>query len=149
MENLMTTRTCAYCGNPFQPRPQVPKQTYCPSPECQRARKLRWQQDKIRTDPDYRDNQRDAQRAWFDRHPGYWPAYRASGSVSLDRSGHRETDGPGKGLAKMDVSTLPSGLYQLQQVTASSAVQNGGWLVEITPICLDCPCKKDACKEMT
>lgn len=72
------TRRCACCGQPFQPRPQVPNQTYCSSAECQRARKLRWQQAKLRADPDYRDNQRDAQRAWFDRHPGYWRAYRAA-----------------------------------------------------------------------
>ena len=72
------TRRCACCGQPFQPRPQVPNQTYCSSAECQRVRKLRWQQAKLRDDPDYRDNQRDAQRAWFDRHPGYWRAYRAA-----------------------------------------------------------------------
>jgi endogenous inhibitor of DNA gyrase (YacG/DUF329 family) len=75
METPTMTRSCAHCGQPFQPRPQVPNQTYCSSAECQRARKLRWQQDKLRTDPDYRDNQRDTQRAWFDRHPGYWRAY--------------------------------------------------------------------------
>lgn len=72
------TRRCACCDRPFEPRPQVPNQAFCSSPNCQRARKLHWQQDKLRTDPDYRDNQRDAQRAWFDRHPGYWRAYRAA-----------------------------------------------------------------------
>jgi len=55
MESLAMTRSCAHCGQPFQLRPQVPNQTYCASAECQRARKLRWQQDKLRTDPDCRD----------------------------------------------------------------------------------------------
>ena len=77
-------RNCAHCGQAFQPRPQVPNQSYCSSAECQRARKLRWQQDKLRTDPDYRDNQRDAQRAWFDRHPGYWRAYRAANPDAME-----------------------------------------------------------------
>ncbi len=45
-------RNCAHCGQAFQPHPQVPNQTYCSSAECQRARKLRWQQNKLRTDPD-------------------------------------------------------------------------------------------------
>ena len=71
------TRICANCGTPFQPRPQVPNQAYCSSPKCQRARKLRWQQDKLRSDPLYRESQRDAQRAWLGRHPGYWVTYRA------------------------------------------------------------------------
>lgn len=45
------TRNCAHCGQAFQPRPQVPNQTYCSSPDCQGVRKLRWQQDKLRNDP--------------------------------------------------------------------------------------------------
>ncbi|MFZ1180506.1 MAG: hypothetical protein WAN92_03140 [Herbaspirillum sp.] len=137
----MMTRSCAHCGQPFQPRPQVPNQTYCSSAECQRARKLHWQQDKLRTDPDYRDNQRDAQRAWFDRHPGYWRAYRAANPDAAE--GHR--NGAVNGLAKMDVSILTPGLYRLRRIPASSPEESDAWLVEITPVCLDCPCKKDVC----
>ena len=47
----MSSTLCACCGKPFEPRPQVPNQTFCSSPDCQRARKLRWQQDKLRADP--------------------------------------------------------------------------------------------------
>lgn len=111
------TRRCAHCGHPFQPRPQVPNQTYCSDPDCQRARKLRWQQDKLRNDPDYRDNQRDAQRAWFNRHPGYWRAYRTANPEAVEPVRQPAVNGAGNGLAKMDVSILPSGLYQLRQVS--------------------------------
>ena len=76
----MMHRRCACCGRPFEPRPQVPEQAYCSAPDCQRARKRRWQQTRLRSDPDYRHNQRDAQRAWLDRNPDYWRSYREAHS---------------------------------------------------------------------
>lgn len=41
------TRRCAHCGKPFQPRPQVPNQTYCPSVECQRERAHRFTNEEL------------------------------------------------------------------------------------------------------
>nr|WP_311528741.1 hypothetical protein [uncultured Ralstonia sp.] len=152
----MTTKRCACCGQSFQPRPQVPKQAYCSSPECQRARKRRWQQDKLRNDPDYRCNQRDAQRAWHERHPNYWRSYRdthpeyAERNRDLQRS-HSPGDHP-SALATMDVSPrldLRPGLYHIAPVRSAAGSTDAGWVVEITPVCVDCPCKKDACKERT
>lgn len=145
----MSSTLCACCGQPFEPRPQVPNQTYCSSPDCQRTRKLRWQQDKLRTDPDYRDNQRDAQRAWFDRHPGYWRAYRAANTGIVEPEPKPPADDTGSDPAKMDVSILPPGLYQLRRIGAESAGETEVWLVEITPVTPIRSCKKDVCKEMT
>ena len=145
----MSSTLCACCGKPFEPRPQVPNQTFCSSPHCQRARKLRWQQDKLRNDSDYRDNQRDAQRAWFDRHPGYWRAYRAANTDTVKPDHKPVADSAGNGLAKMDVSILPSGLYRLRRIPAPFPEEGDAWLVEITPVSIDCVCKKDVCKEMT
>lgn len=67
----MTTRLCAHCGHPFEPRPQVPDQAFCSAPECQRARKREWQRAKLQSDPDYRINQQAAQRAWSQRNHDY------------------------------------------------------------------------------
>lgn len=145
----MSITLCACCGLPFEPRPQVPNQAFCSSPDCQRARKLHWQQDKLRTDPDYRDNQRDAQRAWFDRHPGYWRAYRSANTGIVEPEPKLPANDTGSDLAKMDVSILPSGLYQLRRIGAESAVETEVWLVEIRPVAPICSCKKDVCKEMT
>jgi hypothetical protein len=110
---------------------------------------LRWQQDKLRTDPDYRDNQRSAQRAWFDRHPGYWRAYRAANPDPVEPAQPLTGNGVGNDFAKMDASILPSGLYQLRRIDAESTGKTEGWLVEITPLAPIHPCKKDVCKEMT
>ena len=73
----MPTKNCACCGEPFTSRPQVPDQAYCSAPVCQRERRLRWQREKMQTDPDYRDNQSPSQRAWLDRNPDYWRTYRS------------------------------------------------------------------------
>jgi hypothetical protein len=52
----------------------------------------------------------------------------------------------------MDVCLPPSltpGLYRITPARGIDASSNGAWLVEIIPVCVDCPCKKDACKERT
>lgn len=49
----------------------------------------------------------------------------------------------------MDVSILPSGLYRLRRIPAPFPEESDAWLVEITPVNIDCVCKKDVCKEMT
>ena len=60
----MTTKICACCGQPFQPRPQVKDQAYCSAPACQRARRQAWQREKLRDEPYYREYLQNAQRAW-------------------------------------------------------------------------------------
>ena len=151
----MTTKRCACCGQTFLPRPQAPNQTYCSLPECQRARKRQWQQSKLRTDPDYRGNQLDAQRAWFKRHPDYWRTYRDTHPEYAERNRDRQRVG-GTGnngtLAKMDAcrpTPLAPGLYRISPASGFDTSGDGILVVEIAPVCLDCPCKKDACKERT
>ncbi len=147
------TRRCACCGEPFEPRPQVPGQAYCSSPDCQRARKRQWQRAKLQSDPDYRHNQRDAQRAWLDRNPDYWRNYREArpGSAQSNREDQRIRDANGSDvdLAKMDVCDLPSGVYRIRRFPAPAQASDDSWLVEITPVCLTCPRKMDVCKERT
>jgi endogenous inhibitor of DNA gyrase (YacG/DUF329 family) len=134
MESLMTPRNCAHCGQSFQPRPQVPNQTYCSSPKCQRARKLRWQQNKLRTDPDYRDDQRKAQRKWLDKKPDYWRTYRAGHPNVKKRHQKLAINSASNEVAKMDASILPPGLYRLRRIAPLIPEKNGDWLVEITPV---------------
>jgi hypothetical protein len=59
----MAQMACASCGREFTVRPQSPKQTYCSAPECQHERRRRWNRTKLKADPDYRANQRAAERA--------------------------------------------------------------------------------------
>lgn len=149
----MATKICAYCGQLFEPRPQVPNQAYCSLPKCQQARRLRWHRTKMESDPDYRENQARSQRAWMDRHPGYWHSYRkANPKQNRQRQQSQNKSLKEMGLAKMDVSSLKdlqSGLYRITLISNFNSTCSNGWIAEITPICIDCPCKKDACKDRT
>ncbi len=152
----MTNKICQSCGQSFEPRPQAPNQTFCSLPDCQRVRRQRWQRDKMHNDPDYRDNQHRNQRAWLDRHPDYWRNYRAThpdytehnkSHQRLKHHAQHKSD-----YAKMDSSiamTLEPGLYLIERFQGLSLTQSDGSIVKITPVCMDCPCKKDACKDRT
>ena len=82
----MANKLCVACGEPFQPRPQVPQQSYCAAPECQRERRRQWQRSKLQSDPDYQDNQMRAQQAWSRRNPNYWREYRKSNPEYVERN---------------------------------------------------------------
>ncbi|NMQ29939.1 hypothetical protein E4Q23_20565 [Candidatus Accumulibacter phosphatis] len=64
------------CRQLFRRRPQNPDQCFCSAAACQCERRRRWQAAKRQSDPDYRENQKRAQKAWAERHPDYWRAYR-------------------------------------------------------------------------
>ena len=67
---------CTHCGRLFAPDPRVKNQRYCGEKDCQRARKRKWQKEKLVNDPDYKANQRACQTDWHGRHPGYYRKYR-------------------------------------------------------------------------
>ncbi len=135
----MEPKCCAACGQAFHPRSQAPRQSYCQKPECQRERKRRWQRDKLRSDPDYRENQARAQQAWNGRNPEYWREYRASHQeyVERNRAQQQKRNAVRNGvIAKMDVSNLqpglPSGVYLLSRVVEPKIAKMDAWMVEIT-----------------
>jgi len=53
---MKSTRLCLACGKAFVPLLHVPRQRYCCSEECQRARRRDWQRNRLRNDSDNRDN---------------------------------------------------------------------------------------------
>ena len=86
------TRRCHCCGKTFSPRPQVPKQQYCGEQACQRARKRDWQKERRRHDPDYRENQREAQKRWASRHPDYWRQWREGHPEYRERNRRQQAE---------------------------------------------------------
>lgn len=136
MESTTMTRRCAHCGNLFEPCFQVPSQTYCSQPDCQRARKRRWHQIKLQSDPAYRINQQAAQQTWSRRNPDYWRNYRATHPeyAQRNREQQRSRDQPpSRDLAKMDVSDLPAGLYRITPRPDFPRQSATSWVVEIMP----------------
>jgi hypothetical protein len=80
------TIQCAHCGNHFEPNPRVKNQRYCSEKECQRARKRKWQQEKLLNDPDYKANQRECRKDWLSRHQGYYREFRQRNGKSAERN---------------------------------------------------------------
>jgi hypothetical protein len=155
METSTMTRRCACCGKPFEPRPQVPSQAYCPTPACQRTRKRLWQQARLQSDPDYRLNQRAAQQAWSQRNQDYWRNYRDARPGDAQSNGvqrhlsHALTQDQAQevDLAKMDVCDLPSGLYRITRHPDFPRENGTSWVVAITPVAPMCPRKMDVSRE--
>ncbi|MFH1350694.1 MAG: hypothetical protein ABII26_07110 [Pseudomonadota bacterium] len=77
---------CVYCGDLFDPSPRHKNQTACKKEECQRAKKAACQRHKMKTDPDYRFNQKLCQRQWVESRPGYWKAYRENNPEKAERN---------------------------------------------------------------
>jgi hypothetical protein len=77
---------CIYCGGFFNVSPRHKNQTACKRTECQMAKKATWQSHKIRTDPDYRFNQKLNQNQWVKANPGYWKAYRKRNPKKAERN---------------------------------------------------------------
>ena len=102
------------CANPdcrrlFFPDSRVKGHRYCSKKRCQRLRKRQWQRQKIKNDPDYRDNQRDAKQCWLEHNRDYWRRYREQhpGYVKRNRILQRARDRRRRrlaDLAKMDAS---------------------------------------------
>ena len=100
---------CVHCRRLYIANPRVRNQKYCSRDICQQARKSRWQQRKMATDGDYRQNRKESQQMWQTRHPGYWQQYRASHPQYCERNRmlqkQRDAKRRAKHLAKMDAST--------------------------------------------
>lgn len=152
---MKAMRRCAACGQPFLPRPQVPRQCYCSGAACQRERRRRWQKQRLHTDADYRDNQGRARSAWLMRHRDYWSHYRAvhPAYVERNREQQRVRNHRRRLIAKMDVSSvpapIPSGIYTLQPQTCAGVAKMDVWMVKIVVLPPARAPSSHDCKEMT
>jgi hypothetical protein len=98
--------------------PRSKNQLYCGKKECQRARKRLWQKNKMATDPDYKANQRECNRAWREKNPHYWRGYRRNHPEYVQRNRLLQKARRGRRrVAKMDasekISFLKTGTYWL------------------------------------
>ncbi len=138
----MDPRPCAACAKPLRPRAQRPDQIFCPAPECQRERKRRWQQERRKRDPDYRENEARGARQWRERHPEYWRRYREANVGYRERNralqAQRDRNCARDRLANGDVSTtdppIASGLYRLSLVGGGDIANGDVWVAEIRSI---------------
>jgi len=141
----MTKLRCMHCDICFTPAPQVPSQAYCSKPGCQKERRRQWQKNKLQTDPDYRDNQARAQKAWTDKNPNYWRNRRLGSQNHGDllkseqdsvRPKRRNTSN------KMDLlktnqilrEALHDGVFRLKVLAKPDNDKMDVWIVELSSI---------------
>lgn len=139
----MEKRWCSACGSAFEPRPQSPRQAYCPVDTCQRERKRLWQRTKRSTDDDYRENQVVAHEVWRRSHPDYWrryreahPEYTASNRQQQKTRNARRERGHDS-IAKDDASPwrIPAtGVFRLTHLEPDYRGLRREWTVQLTLI---------------
>lgn len=141
----MTKLCCVHCGARFIPAPQVPNQAYCSKANCQKERRRQWQKNKLLSDPDYRDNQSRAQKAWTEKNPDYWRQYRQGGlDYGKPQPSEQDTSAlePQNSPVKMDSLTphqisrtaLQDGIFRLKVLSKPNGVKMGVWIVELSII---------------
>lgn len=98
-------RICRHCQSPFRPHQKVPGQRFCSSNTCQKARHRIWQKQKLKNDPDYKKNQREAQKTWRVKNPDYWRNYRNKHPDYVERNNSLQKIRNTK--SRYDLSTHP------------------------------------------
>jgi len=100
---------CAHCGRVVPANPRIKNQTHCDLEACRRDKKRLWQRQKMATDPDYQANQRECNKAWQERNPLYWQAYRKNHPEAAERNRiqQKERNRRRRKIAKMDASDPP------------------------------------------
>ncbi len=140
-------KTCLCCKRRFMPHPAVRDQQYCGDPGCQKARKRKWQKEKLARDSDYRANQAEAQRQWRRRNKDYWKEYRKKNPAYTERNrmGQRERNRRRRSeaeIAKMDElkgeTLIPSGRYRLVPLCNVGIAKRDELIVELGVISRGC-----------
>lgn len=145
-----TMRRCAHCHCLFEVCNKVSKHEYCNKKECQKARKRKWQREKIKNDADYCKDQKEAHQDWKNNNPDYWRTYRSNNKEYADRNRRQQcrrnlarqaTSAPvntSAPIAKMDAilseKALISGKYQLVPVMPDMIAKMDALIVEIKTI---------------
>jgi hypothetical protein len=140
---------CSSCNKPFLLK-RNKAQRYCSDPPCQKARKNTWRTQKRLTDPDYRENQKRANKTWHQKSPNYWQDYRATHSEYTYRDRERARV---RKQRKSRVPTLQKKPSQFAKSEASQFAKSDALTVEnsiktgtyrIVPVMLPGFAKSDA-----
>ncbi len=143
-------RRCRHCGRLFEVCHKVRKHEYCNKKECQRARKRKWQQEKMKNDAVYRKDQKAAQEDWMKNNPDYWKNYRSNHKKYTDRNREQQqrrnrlkraksvSTEKSCPIAKMDALShekiILSGKYQLIPMAPNMIAKMDALIVEINTI---------------
>ncbi len=147
----MSKKRCRYCRCLFPLTKRNPDQKYCSKPDCQRARKRRWQRKKMQVDQAYRLNKRASDQRWSARNPDYWNNYREN-NPDYTRSNRekqryrnrrrRAIESISSEIAKLDALSAEnsdiSGTYAMISVQDLLIAKMDAKIVKITEVSMGC-----------
>jgi len=143
-------RRCRHCCCLFPVCHKVKKHEYCNKKPCQKARKRKWQKERIKNNEIYRNDQKAAQQDWKNNNPDYWKNYRRDNKTYTDRNREQQrernrlrkakfaSDQQLAPIAKMDAlsheNKIISGKYELIPVRPDMIAKMDALIVEINTI---------------
>lgn len=149
----MIHRQCLCCKKLFIPLHNVPDQKYCGDDQCRRTRRAQWQRQKLKNDPDYRENQAKARKKWSEAHPDYMRNYRKNNedyrekerkrsatSRNLKKAAGENMDKlpPLERVVNMDQSNTQciekSGYYKITPLSSKGVVNMDSYIVQLIVI---------------
>ena len=77
---------CHCCKKKKERNKRIKVQKFCSTPKCQKARKAEWQKNKIKTDPEYRQDQNSSCRKWRKNNPEYYQKYRKLNPAKAEKN---------------------------------------------------------------
>ena len=104
----MKKKKCKHCRCLFEPSPKHPNQQYCKKEKCRKARKAKWQRDKMANDEFYRQNRKDCRERRMANNPGYWKKYREKNREHTQRNREMQRVGNRKNRTKRSRNTSES-----------------------------------------
>ena len=137
---------CQHCRRRFASRAQNPDQEYCNRKVCQNERRRIWRRKRLRSDADYRANQRASHNLWLSKHPDYYRQWRRRNPDYVERNRHQQRT---RDRLKRDLAVLSKTGAVLAKSDAcqkeTSAITDYYELVPVQPAIL---AKSDASKRI-
>jgi len=134
---MLKTITCKSCNSKVESNPRIKVgQKYCGKPECQRARKRKWQREKMKSDEEYKKKQTEQIKCWREKHlwhnymsqyrethPDYVEINRKKQKGRNEKRKEREKSFENENIVKMDAlsaSSIKTRHYRMRSMKRDS-----------------------------
>lgn len=125
---------CKHCRCLFSICPKVKKHEYCNKKKCQRARRGKWQREKLQNDNTYRRDQSTAKEDWVNNNPDYWKSYRKNHPEYTDRNREKQHQRNRKRNKKSKFNAKPTPIAKMDALRAENKIISGKYrLVPFEP----------------
>lgn len=127
---------CSNCAELFTPSSRHGNQTFCMKPQCRKARKASLQREKMKTDPDYRADQKLSKKKWSASRPDYWKEYRKDNSDKAERNRLLQTVRNGKRKKGKEAATRDASRPSARKAAwgkETFSVCGRCWLIPMSP----------------